>query len=82
MTFEEQKHNRSWIAELKIGQCHVVTFAEVGLSSYSSCCEFAYGMMQSEQQVYADKVNALDETGTMYPRANITILPLETRIEY
>ena len=75
MKLEDGSPDKNWNKELKEGRCHLVAFAEIGMSNYSACCEFGYGMKQSEQQVYADKVNSANETGTLYPKANITILP-------
>lgn len=63
-------------SELRAGRCHLVTFAEVGLSVFSAHCEFAYGIMQGgKQEHYANQVNNAKETGTLFPEANITILP-------
>ena len=75
MKLEDGSPDKNWNKELKEGRCHLVAFAEIGMSNYSACCKSCYGIEEPEQKIYADKVNSADETGTLYPKANITILP-------
>ena len=63
------------IKVLKRKACHVVTFAESGLSFFRSYCDFAYNISLDEIDKYVDQVNKANETGTLYPKANITALP-------
>jgi hypothetical protein len=64
------------IKVLKSNGCHVVTFAEIGLSNFRTFCDFAYNISWDDIEKYADQVNKANETGSLYPKANITALPL------
>ena len=64
------------IKVLKSNGCHVVTFAETGFTAFKVCCEFAYNIPWVEIEKYADQVNNANETGSLYPKGNITALPL------
>ena len=63
------------IKVLKSNGCHVVTFAEIGLSNFRTFCDFAYNISWDDIEKYADQVNKANETGTLHPKANITALP-------
>ena len=75
MDLDTVPSQQTWIEELKSGVCHVVTFAESGLSFFRSYCDFAYNISLDEIDKYVDQVNKANETGTLYPKANITALP-------
>lgn len=66
-SFEKKKLDRK--------TCHTVTFAEIGLSVFSALCEFKYDISRETQIACASEVNRKMETGSLYPRANLTILP-------
>ncbi|MCE9616509.1 MAG: hypothetical protein K8T26_19720 [Lentisphaerae bacterium] len=75
MNLDAHPIQETWYDEVRAGRCHIVTFAEIGLSSYSAYCELGYAIPRDEQVVHAERVNNSKETGTLYPKANITILP-------
>ena len=75
MDLDTVPSQQTWIEELKRGECHVVTFAESGLSFFRSYCDFAYNISWDEIDKYVDQVNKANETGTLHPKANITALP-------
>ena len=62
-----------WDEELKRGECHLVTFAETGLSFFKAYCE--HFIQSEEMDIYAELINSSNETGTLFPKANITALP-------
>ena len=75
MDLDTVPSQQTWDEELKRGECHVVTFAESGLSFFRSYCDFAYNISWDEIDKYVDQVNKANETGTLHPKANITALP-------
>lgn len=42
---------------------------------FSATCEFTYGIPRDVQKRCASMVNEKMETGSLYPKANITVLP-------
>ena len=73
MDLDTVPSQKIWNEELKRGECHIVTFAEVGLSFFKAYCE--HFMSWDEIKHYADLINRSNETGTLFPKANITALP-------
>ena len=76
MELDTNPFDQDRVELLKSGVCHVVTFAETGFSAFKACCDFAYNIPWVEIQKYADQVNNANETGSLYPKGNITALPL------
>jgi len=64
---------QTWHEELKRGECHIVTFAEIGLSFFKGYCEDF--MSWDEIFHYAELINRSNETGTLFPKVNISALP-------
>jgi len=64
-----------YVQNLKEGECHVVLIGMIGMTYFSHYCEYGAGIEQREQETYTFKVNESKETGTLFPKANITILP-------
>jgi len=64
-----------YVQKLKEGKCHVVLIGMIGMTYFSHYCQDGAGIQQPEQETYTFKVNETSETGTLFPKANITILP-------
>jgi hypothetical protein len=64
-----------FIEDLKSGNCHLVSIGAIGLTHFSAYCEFGCGLNQDKQAKYVRRVNQKKETGTIFPKANITIIP-------
>jgi hypothetical protein len=64
-----------YVQDLKEGKCHVVLIGMIGLTYFSHYCQDGAGIEQPEQETCTFKVNETSETGTLFPKANITILP-------
>jgi len=60
---------------LKKGDCHYVSIAMPGLTTASANIEFAGGYNVGQRNDFMMTVNRAKETGTLYPRVNITLLP-------
>lgn len=60
---------------LKSGAVHVVAFAEEGFSFFKAYAEFALGFSIEEGVAFCKRINDADETGTLWPRGNLTALP-------
>ncbi len=73
MDLDTVPSQQTWDEELKRGECHIVTFAEFGLSFFKAYC--AHFMPWDEIKHYVDLINSSNETGTLFPKANITALP-------
>lgn len=58
---------------------HIVSLAFIGLTNFSSVCRSAFNIDQPEQESYITPINTKKETGTMYPKHNLTILPYRYR---
>jgi hypothetical protein len=74
MDLDTVPSQQTWDEELKRGECHIVTFASIGLSFFKSYCEDF--MLEEEIYDYADRINKSNETGTLFPQVNITALPV------
>ncbi|MBK8464932.1 MAG: hypothetical protein IPL32_03800 [Chloracidobacterium sp.] len=64
-----------YIPALQNGSTHVVTFAEEGFSFFKAYCEFGLGIPIRESVELCDRVNNADETGTLFPRGNLSSMP-------
>ncbi len=60
---------------LKSGSIHYVSVAMPGLTFASANIEFAGGFNVGQRNDFMMTVNRAKETGTLYPRVNITLLP-------
>jgi hypothetical protein len=54
---------------------HIVSVAFIGLTNFSSLCEFYLNIKQREQYQMTELINLKGETGTFYPLYNLTVLP-------
>ena len=66
------------VASLKTGACHYVSLAVPGLTCASACVEYAGGFNLSQRNDFMMTINRAKETGTLYPKVNITLLPSPT----
>lgn len=64
-----------YIPLLKDNAVHVVAFAEEGLSFFQCYCQFALGLSIAQGVSYCNRINQHDETGTLFPKGNLTALP-------
>lgn len=64
-----------YIPALQNGSTHVVTFAEEGFSFFKAYCEFALGFSIQEAVGFCNRINDADETGTLFPRGNLSAMP-------
>ena len=55
---------------------HLVCVAVNALTQYGVYATVVGGLTTEEADRYSDEVNVKNETGTLYPRLNLTILPL------
>lgn len=60
---------------LKDGACHYISIAMPGLTVACANIEFAGGFSVGHRNDFLMTVNRAQETGTLYPRVNITLLP-------
>lgn len=65
-----------YIPLLREGKIHIVGFAEVGMSFFRSYLELAFHFPLQRAIELCDKINEADETGTIFPRGNLTGLPV------
>ncbi len=65
--------------ELLAKQVHVVCAAQNGLTHLNVYAELWCGIEKKTVNVVCDAVNGNKETGTLYPFANITLLPKSER---
>lgn len=68
-------HETDYIPLLKDGSVHVVAFAEEGFSFFKAYCEFALGFPIQQGVAFCNRINNADETGTLFPRGNLTAIP-------
>ncbi len=64
-----------FVSLLKDDQIHYVSVAVPGLTMPSCAVEFAGGFSVDQRREFMLKVNDAKETGTLYPKINITLLP-------
>lgn len=58
---------------------HIITIAKIGLTQFSSVCEYVFGLDQYEQEHIITPINTKKETGTIFPKHKLTILPYRYR---
>lgn len=64
------------ISLLRSKTIHVVGFAEVGLSFFRSYLQHAFDYSLEDAVSLCEKINAADETGTIYPKGFLTGIPV------
>ena len=67
-----------FVSLLKARDIHYVSLAVPGLTVVSYCVEFGGGFDVRQRNDFMLRVNHAKETGTLYPQANITLLPSPT----
>ena len=60
---------------LKACRCHLVVPAIAGLSQLGGVLENCFGYTIAARDAVADRVNHLNRVTTLFPRANVTIIP-------
>lgn len=75
MRISRSLQDMTYIEPLKAGAVHVVAFAEEGFSNFKALAEFALGIPIGQAVRHCDEINSKDETGTLWPRGNLTALP-------
>lgn len=64
------------LEELKSGHLHLITFAEGGFSAFAFILKFSNFCKDINQiQNYVDQINKADESTTLYPKLNLTVIP-------
>lgn len=58
---------------------HIISVAFIGLTNFSSVCEYGFKIDQYEQDKLITPINTKKETGTVFPKHNLTILPYRYR---
>lgn len=58
---------------------HIISVAKIGLTNFSSVCEYGFGLNQYEQEELIIPINTKKETGTSFPKHKLTILPYRYR---
>jgi len=69
-TAEEIDYNSA----IRSGDVHVVAFAEEGLSFFKAYAEFALGIPGEVAIGFCQQINRADETGTLWPKGNLTAM--------
>ena len=54
---------------------HIITVAVIGFTNFSSICQYGFGIKQIEQENIITPVLNKKETGCLFPKYNLTILP-------
>lgn len=67
--------DESYLELIKEGKIHVITFAEEGFSSFCFFLEFAINIDKENRYRLCDMINRNWETGTVYPKLNLTAIP-------
>ncbi len=58
---------------------HIISVAFIGLTNFSSVCQYGFKIDQNEQDRLITPINSNKETGTVFPKHNLTILPYRYR---
>ena len=58
---------------------HIISVAFIGLTNFSSVCQYGFNIDQYEQDRLITPINTKKETGTVFPKHNLTILPYRYR---
>lgn len=64
-----------YVPALKAGSIHVIAFAEEGFSFFKAYAEIALGFSLDDGISFCNRINDTDETGTLWPRGNLTAMP-------
>lgn len=75
---EDMTTDIDFVSLLKKRDIHYVSIAVPGLTVVSACVEFGGGFDVRQRNDFMLRVNHAKETGTLYPQANITLLPSPT----
>jgi hypothetical protein len=75
---EDMATDIDFVSLLKARDIHYVSLAVPGLTVVSQCVEFGGGFDVRQRNDFMLRVNHAKETGTLYPQANITLLPSPT----
>ena len=75
---EDMATDIDFVSVLKARDIHYVSLAVPGLTVVSACVEFGGGFDVRRRNDFMLRVNRAKETGTLYPQANITLLPSPT----
>lgn len=75
ITFLKHDDSMDLVSLLKTGSVHYVSVAMPGLTVASAAIEFAGGFDTRHRNDFMMTVNRAKETGTLYPRVNISLLP-------
>jgi len=75
---EDMATDIDFVSLLKARDIHYVSLAVPGLTVVSACVEFAGGFDVRRRNDFMLRVNHAKETGTLYPQANISLLPSPT----
>jgi len=69
------KYPKDIIADVKLGNIHIVCMAQNGLTYLNVYAELYYKLEKQLVNTCVKETNSKLETGTLYPKANISILP-------
>jgi hypothetical protein len=70
-----QKSPSKIIEDVKSGKIHIVCMGHNGLTHLNIYAELCYKIPNEAVDQCVERVNSNKETGTLFPQANITILP-------
>jgi len=76
MNFQFIHSGYDFTPALERGDIHMVGFAEAGMSCWRAFLEFAFHYPLQEAITICRTINDKDETGTIYPKGNLTGLPV------
>lgn len=68
--------HRCYLKELSNRDFHLVTFAEDGESIFSTALRKSFLISRREVSRYCDIINQSKETGTIWPKADVTAIPM------
>jgi len=72
---DRDDENVDLVSLLEEDSCHYVSVAMPGLTVASHCVEFAGGFSTEQRNDFMATVNQAQETGTLFPHVNVTLLP-------
>jgi len=75
---EDMTTDPDFVSLLNNHDIHYVGLAVPGLNIVSTCVLFAGGFETRQRNDFMLRINEAKETGTLYPQANITLLPSPT----
>lgn len=77
-----QKNPQDIFDDVKAWRIHIVCMAWNGLTHLNVYGELFYKLPKEELNQFVDLVNSRRETGTLFPKANISILPVYENKNY